>query len=50
MLEHFTKDSDTEEDYGEAKKKVMVIGEKIKGKDSAKIEQTKRRRRRMSSS
>ena len=36
MSENLTKDSDTEREYGEAKKKVMDIGEKAKGKDGAK--------------
>jgi hypothetical protein len=49
VSEHFTKDSDAEEDYGEAKKKAMVIGGKVKGNDGAKIEHAKGRRRRMSS-
>ena len=36
MLDHFTKDSDTEEDYWEAKKGVTVIEEKAKSEDGAK--------------
>lgn len=49
MSENLTKDSDTEGEYGEAKKKVMDIGEKVKAKTAQKMERIKGQRRMTSS-